>query len=103
VEIAYRDKEGNRSTRAIEAYSLRRSQVGDVLLMAVRADNAQSRSYLVDSILGVRTTQTPFSPRSPSNLRRLALRGIPQTTSSDSGGGFGARNTPAICGLQATA
>jgi predicted DNA-binding transcriptional regulator YafY len=70
VEIDYRDKQGNRSTRAIEAYSLRRSQAGDVLLMAVRADNGQSRSYLIDSILGVRTTQTPFSPR----YRRLALR-----------------------------
>ena len=39
VEIDYRDKQGNRSTRAIEAYSLRRSQAGDVLLMAIRADS----------------------------------------------------------------
>ena len=37
VKIDYRDKQGKRSTRAIEAYSLRRSQAGDVLLMAVRA------------------------------------------------------------------
>ena len=63
VEIDYRDKQGNRSTRAIEAYSLRRSQAGDVLLMAVRADSGQPRSYLVDSILGVKPTQTPFTPR----------------------------------------
>ena len=46
VEIDYRDKQGVRSTRAIEAYSLRRSQEGNVLLMAVRADNGQPRSYL---------------------------------------------------------
>jgi hypothetical protein len=31
VEIDYRDKQGNRSTRAIEAYSIRRSQAGGVL------------------------------------------------------------------------
>lgn len=56
VEIDYREKQGNRSTRAIEAYSLRRSQAGDVLLMAAGANDGQSRSYLVDSILGVTTT-----------------------------------------------
>ena len=68
VEIDYRDKQGNRSTRVIEAYSLRRSQAGDVLLMAVRADSGQPRSYLVDSILGVKPTQTPFTPRYPIEL-----------------------------------
>ena len=68
VEIDYRDKQGNRSMRAIEAYSLRRSQAGDVLLMAARADNGQPRSYLVDNILGARPTQTPFSPRYPIEL-----------------------------------
>ena len=68
IEIDYRDKQGNRSTRAIEAYSLRRSQAGDVLLMAVRADSGQTRSYLVDSILGAVTTQTPFTPRYPIEL-----------------------------------
>lgn len=68
VEIDYQDKQGNRSTRAIEAYSLRRSQAGDVLLMAVRADNGQSRSYLVSSILGVKPTQTTFNPRFPIEL-----------------------------------
>ena len=63
VDIDYRDKQGNRSTRAIEAYSLRRSQAGDVLLMAVRADSGQPRSYLVNSVLGVKATQTSFTPR----------------------------------------
>ena len=96
VEIDYRDKQGNRSTRAIEAYSLRRSQAGDVLLMAVRADNGQSRSYLVDSILGVRATQTPFSPRYPIELTPSGPQSVPQTTSLGSGGGFGVRHTPVI-------
>ena len=96
VEIDYRDKQGNRSTRAIEAYSLRRSQAGEVLLMAVRADNAQSRSYLVDSILGVRTTQMPFSPRYPIELTPSGPQSIPRTTSSASESGFGVRHSPVI-------
>ena len=83
-------------TRAIEAYSLRRSQAGNVLLMAVRADDGQSRKYLVDSILGVRTTQTPFSPRYPIELTPSGPQSIPQTTSSVSGGDFGVRHAPVI-------
>lgn len=96
VEIDYRDKQGNRSTRAIEAYSLRRSQAGDVLLMAVRADSGQPRSYLVDSILGVTTTQTPFSPRYPIELTPYGPQSIPRTASSGSGGTFGVGRTPTI-------
>lgn len=68
AEIDYRDKQGNRSTRAIEAYSLRRSRAGEVLLMAVRADTGQPRSYLVDGILGVKVTQMSFTPRYPIEL-----------------------------------
>lgn len=80
VEIDYRDKRGNRSTRAIEAYSLRRSQAGDVLLMAVRADSGQSRSYLIDSILGVKATQTSFTPRYPIELTPSGPQSIPETS-----------------------
>jgi predicted nucleotidyltransferase component of viral defense system len=47
VNLDYRDKQGKRSTRSIEAYSLRRSGAGDVLLMAVRAEDGQPRSYLI--------------------------------------------------------
>jgi len=96
VEIDYQDKQGNRSSREIEAYSLRRSRAGDVLLMAVRADNAQPRSYLVDSILGVKTTQTPFTPRYPIELTPSGSQNIPRTASSGSGGSFGGRRPPSI-------
>ncbi len=65
MEIDYRDQEGRRSWRAIEAYSFRRTQAGDVLLMAVRADNAQPRSYLVNSILGVRAYPIAILPAIP--------------------------------------
>jgi predicted nucleotidyltransferase component of viral defense system len=82
VNIDYRDQKGNRSTRAIEAYSLRRSKAGDVLLMAVRAEDAQPRSYRVDSILGVSQTQITFSPRYPIELTPSGPQSIPATSRS---------------------
>jgi hypothetical protein len=82
VEIDYRDKKGVRSTRAIEAYSLRRSQAGDVLLMAARADSGQARSYLVSNILGVSPTQTSFTPRYPIELTPSGPQFIPDTSRS---------------------
>jgi predicted nucleotidyltransferase component of viral defense system len=80
VELDYQDQQGRRSTRAIEAYSLRRSRAGDVLLMAVRADNGQPRSYLVNSIRGVNTTQQSFSPRFPIELTPSGFQAIPGTS-----------------------
>jgi predicted nucleotidyltransferase component of viral defense system len=82
VNIDYRDKQGKRSTRAIEAYSLRRSRAGDVLLMAVRADSGEPRSYRLDSILGVSSTQNTFSPRYPIELTPSGSQPIPETSRS---------------------
>jgi hypothetical protein len=82
VNIDYRDQKGNRSTRPIEAYSLRRSRAGDVLLMAVRAEDGQPRSYRVDSILGVSPTQMAFSPRYPIELTPSGPYSIPPTARS---------------------
>jgi predicted nucleotidyltransferase component of viral defense system len=82
VEIDYRDKKGVRSRRVIEAYSLRRSQAGDVRLMAVRQDNGKDRSYLVNSILGVSPTQTSFTPRYPIELTPSGAQLIPDTPRS---------------------
>ena len=96
VDIDYRDKQGNRSTRAIEAYSLRRSQAGDVLLMAVRADSGQPRSYLVNSVLGVKATQTSFTPRYQIELTPSGRQSIPRIARSSSGTAFGAGRTPTV-------
>jgi predicted nucleotidyltransferase component of viral defense system len=74
VEIDYVDKQGIRSTRDIEAYSLRRSKAGDVLLMAVRADNGQARSYLVEKIMGAKPTLKSFTPRYPIELTPSGLQ-----------------------------
>lgn len=82
INLDYRDQQGTRSTRAIEAYSLRRSRAGDILLMAVRADNGQPRSYRVDNILGVSQTQTTFSPRYPIELTPTGPQSIPSTSGS---------------------
>lgn len=85
VEIDYRDQRGNRSTRAIEAYSVRRTQVGDILLMAVRSDNQQPRSYCFENILGVRPTQTTFSPRNTIVLTPSGPQSIPPRSGGASG------------------
>lgn len=98
VEIDYRDKQGQRSIREIETYSLRRSKAGDVLLMAVRADNGQSRSYLVENILGVIPTQKTFTPRYPIELSPSGPQSIPRLSNLGSGssGGFAAGRTAKI-------
>lgn len=57
VELGYQD-----SIRIIEPYSLRRTQVGDLVLHALRADNQQHRAYRVDKIQSVRATTRPFRP-----------------------------------------
>ena len=62
--------------------------------MAVRADNGQPRSYLVNSILGVNATQTSFSPRYPIELTPSGPQTIPHTASSGSGGVFGLGRSP---------
>jgi predicted nucleotidyltransferase component of viral defense system len=85
VNIDYRDQKGNRFTRAIEAYSLRRSKAGDVLLMAVRAEDGQPRSYRLDSILGVTLIQTTFAPRYPIELTPSGPQSVPQKSQSVQG------------------
>ena len=53
-----------------------------MLLLAVRADNGQPRSYLVNSILGARPTQQTFAPRYPIELTPGGPQAIPQSTRS---------------------
>jgi predicted nucleotidyltransferase component of viral defense system len=85
VELDYRDQSGNRSTRAIEAYSLRCSQAGDILLMSVRAADGQPRSYRLDGILGIALTQRTFVPRYPIELSPSGPQSIPMKSVSSAG------------------
>lgn len=63
VDIYYEDERGHRAIRTIEPYSLRRTEAGDVLLYAVRADDGQIRAYRVDRILSATGTSRRFAPR----------------------------------------
>lgn len=58
VELGYDGR-----TRLIEPYSLRRTQDGNIVLHAIRADSGEHRSYRVDRIQSVVATTRPFTPR----------------------------------------
>lgn len=63
VEIDYRNEQGVRSTRLIEAYSLAQTQAGDVILHTHdRGPNAH-RGFRIDRIDGARVTNQSFEPR----------------------------------------
>jgi hypothetical protein len=78
VELDYIDQAGKRSVRAIEAYSFRRSRAGAVLLMAVREEDGQPRSYNLRQIMGVVPTQRIFTPRYPIELSPTESPNIPR-------------------------
>jgi predicted nucleotidyltransferase component of viral defense system len=96
IDLEYRDEQGRQSTRVIEPYSLRRTQAGDVLLMAVRSDSGEARSYRLDRILSARATQRAFSPRYPVELTPSGPLSIPdkETRVSSAPGLSGAFNAP---------
>jgi predicted nucleotidyltransferase component of viral defense system len=58
INLAYQG-----SQRLIEPYSLRRTQEGNLLLLAVKHQTGEPRSYRVDRIQGAEATQQPFVPR----------------------------------------
>ena len=78
VELGYRNENGQRGTRTIEPYSLRRTSTGDLLLYAVRSQDGQDRSYRVDRILGARPTQQTFTPRYAVELSATGLIHAPE-------------------------
>ena len=63
VELDYTANNGERSSRVIEPYSLRRANNGNILLYAVRADNGQIRAYKIDQINDASVTNRVFVPR----------------------------------------
>lgn len=58
VDLTYRG-----SVRRIEPYSLRRTIDGHILLHAIRTIDGGHRSYRIDRILGVSSTNQHFTPR----------------------------------------
>ena len=63
VELDYFDEQGKRDVQIIEPYSLRRTQTGDIILYAVRADTQAQCSYRIDRIQRVQATHQAFSPQ----------------------------------------
>jgi predicted nucleotidyltransferase component of viral defense system len=89
VDLGYRD-----SVRRIEPYSLRRSAEGALLLMAVRTDSGESRSYRVDHIQSVVVTGQVFAPRYAVELAAADLA-IRPTVQGSTAGSFSAFPTKA--------
>jgi len=83
VDLTYRPENGVPSTRRIEPYSLRQSQAGDVLLMAVRRDNGQPRSYRTDRIISVSVTSESYAPRYEIELSPQSVTKAPPLSNSD--------------------
>jgi predicted nucleotidyltransferase component of viral defense system/DNA-directed RNA polymerase subunit RPC12/RpoP len=63
VELDYTNQKGERRPRTVEAYSLRRTKDGHLLLMAVEADTGASKSYRIDQIHGAKMVNRSFTPR----------------------------------------
>ena len=63
VELDYMDEQGKRDVQIIEPYSLRRTQAGDIILYAVRADTQAQCSYRIDRIRRAHATHQTFSPQ----------------------------------------
>lgn len=80
VELDYTDNNGNRSQRVIEPYSLRKAQNGNVLLYAVRAEDAQIRSYKISQINDASITNQVFVPRYQVELSPTSASQIEETT-----------------------
>jgi hypothetical protein len=91
VELHYRDLEGNVTRRAIEPYSLRRSQSGDVRLMAAQEADGQLRSFLLSGIISVSVTQRTFTPRYPIELTASGPLSIPQSVSTAAPASYASR------------
>ena len=92
VDLEYVDQQGHHAHRIIEPYSLRRTQAGDIVLHAVRADGGEHRSYRVERIVSARVTDQFFSPRYAIELMPGGFQQIPPTSRSST---LGAQRTSA--------
>ena len=63
VSLDYTNEQGRRDVRIIEPYSLRRTSEGNLLLVAVKADTGDVRSYRADRIVSASATGRSFVPR----------------------------------------
>ena len=93
VDLDYTDKDGNRRSRIIEPYSLRRAKNGNILLYAVRADDGGIRAYSIQGINSASVTDRVYTPRFDIELSpSVGLESITETSRSSSSLGL-PRNT----------
>lgn len=84
------------STRRIEAYSLRRTRDGNIILHAHDVDKNDHRSYRLDRIEGAQVTNQTFAPRFEVELTPtgpVAVRPTAAASSGSSGDGAFTRNS----------
>ena len=97
VDLDYRDAKGERSTRRIEPYSLRRSEGGGVLLHAEHTGTREHRSYRIDRIMAARIANEAFVPRWAVELSPDAPLTIqPPAVRATSGRGYAVSRRAAI-------
>jgi predicted nucleotidyltransferase component of viral defense system len=63
VQLDYTKESGERTTPTIEPYSVRRTSDGYLLLLAVKADTGETRSYRLDRIRAATITRRTFRAR----------------------------------------
>lgn len=90
VEIDYVTERGERTTREIEAYSLRRTEADNIVLHAFDRLRNDHRSYRTDRIRGARATGHTFTPKYAIELTPSGMQAIPPTARTTSGWGRGA-------------
>lgn len=89
VEIDYVKETGERTTREIEAYALRRTSAGGVVLHVFDMAKNAHRSYRTDRIRSARATARIFSPRYAIELTPGGMQAIPPTARTATRGAFG--------------
>jgi predicted nucleotidyltransferase component of viral defense system len=89
AEIDYVKENGEHTTREIEAYSLRRTRAGAILLHTHDLARNDHRSYRTDRIRAARATGRTFAPRHAIELTPGGVQAIPPATRTSRGGGFG--------------
>jgi predicted nucleotidyltransferase component of viral defense system len=91
VEIDYVKENGEHTTREIEAYSLRSTKAGHVVLHAFDMNRNDHRSYRTERIRGARATGRTFVPRYAIELTPSGSQSVPSTSRAPSsiGGMFG--------------
>lgn len=80
VEIDYMKESGEQTTPEIEAYSLRRTMAGKIVLFAYDTQKPDHiRNYRTDRIRGARATARTFAPRYAIELTPGGMQPIPPT------------------------